>query len=249
MLTIVGTIKIGNTERLEHVANNLRSMEPIAHLLTWQLNIAGLYGNMAREIIRDRWPNAQISTDSDTCAYQVMAGQLNALPDDTLCLYWLEDHWYICGNTTGFLSILDEFEKSKAEVLTVSHLVSSWEQKQWLPIPNHNEWRTIYYVDIWGQVDIWAHHPGAYAAGVPMICKKRFAMDMLACCRQELEQSKSPAGFELPPHKTREFFAARGGFIEIVPTFHVFREVFRKSRNPRAILWDDAIRIITERGN
>lgn len=250
MLTIVGTIKLDSQERLAHFSNNLHSMEPIAHLLSWHLNVAGRYGPRARVMIEERWPDSRslVINDDESSAYSIMRMQLETIPDDAPCFYWLEDHWFVCQNVVGFLQILDEFAKSEADVLTVSHLTCSWEQKSWLPVISYSKLRNIYRVDRVTQERVWAHHPGAYAAGIPMICKKRFAADMLAHCRRELENTKKPALFELPPHKAKTFLEWRG-WNEFVPTFHVFREVFRETSNSRAILWDDALRIIEERGD
>ncbi len=240
MLIIVGTIKLDSQERLAHAFNNLRSMEPIAHLLEWRLNVVGQFAPDFR-------PDGELTHDDDNSAYAIMKAQLEALPDDALCFYWLEDHWFVCQNVAGFLQVLDEFAESEADVLTISHLTSSWEQKCWLPVIAHNELRTVYRVDKRTQERVWEHYPGAYAAGIPMVCKKRLAADMLEHCRGELENTKKPVPFELPPHKARRFLGWRG-WNEFAPTFHVFREVFRETRNPRAILWDEALGIIKERG-
>jgi hypothetical protein len=241
MLTIVGTIKLDNSERLEHAVNNLRSMEPIAHLLDWRLNVAGRHAPDFR-------PGGELTRDDESSAYWVMRAQLDALPDDAVCFYWLEDHWFVCQHVAAFLDLLAEFEESEAEVLTVSHLHSSWEQKAWLPVLYRNELYEIKRVDGEAQERVWAHCPGAYAAGIPMVCKKRFAMDMLEHCRGELERNKAPAGFELPPHKAKPFLERRA-WNEFIPTFHIFREVFKRTNNLRSILWDEALRIIKERGN
>jgi hypothetical protein len=248
MLTIVGTIKIDDGNRREHFENNLRSLEPIAHLLEWRLNVAGRYGDSAQNAVEGRWPGSVVTTDDESPAYWIMRAQLDALPDDAVCWYWLEDHWFTCQHVSAFLELLEEFERSEAEVLTVSHLHSSWEQKAWLPVLSHSELHEVKRVDRENQERVWAHCPGAYAAGIPMICKKRFALDMLEHCRGDLEGSKKPAGFELPPHKAKPFLERRS-WNEIIPTFHVCREVFRGTNNPRAMLWDEALKILEERGN
>jgi hypothetical protein len=248
MLTVVGTIKVDDGERWEHFENNLRSLWPIAHLLEWRLNVAGRWGDSARKAVEGRWPGAEITTDNESPAYAVMQAQLDALPDGVACFYWLEDHWFVCQHVAAFLDLLEEFEKGEAEVLTVSHLPSSWEQKAWLPVLSHSELRDVKCVNRGTQRYVWAHHPGAYAAGIPMVCKKRFASDMLEHCRGDLERSRKPASFELPPHKARPFLERRS-WNEVIPAFHVCREVFRQTNNPRGMLWDEALKILKERGN
>jgi len=248
MLVIVGTIKIDGGERLEHLVHNLNSMKPIAHALAWSLNVAGRRSADAKDEIKWRWTDAFITTDDESPAYPVMRAQLKALPRDALALYWLEDHWFVCENPAAFLRMVDDFAKSAAEVLTISHLTCSWEQKAWLPVVSYKEdLYTEYRVDAETQERVWAHHPGAYLAGIPMVCKRRLAWDILQHCRGELEATRRPAPVELPPHKARTFLEKRG-FNEIVPAFHVFREVFRETSNPRAVLWDEAVRIIEGRG-
>lgn len=246
MLTIVGTIKIDSEKRREHFVNNLRSMEPIAHLLEWRLNIAGRLAVSARKLIADRWPGAEITTDGEAMAYPIMRAQLDALPDDALCFYWLEDHWFVCEDPPAFEDVLDEFATSQAEVLTVSHLTCSWVQKAWLPVCSYTRARTEYRVNRETQARVWRYYPGAYAAGIPMVCKWGFSDDMLEQCRGGLESRKSPGAFELPPHKAKSFLEYRS-WREFVPSFHVFREVFELTNNPRAILWTDALEIIEAR--
>jgi hypothetical protein len=246
MLTIMGTIKIDDGERLLHLERNLRSMEPIADLLAWDLNVAGYRADQAKIDIQERWPDAAVTTDDDSFAHPLMRAQLDRLPVDRLAFYWLEDHWYVCEDTPAFRRVLDEFAAGSAQVLTVSHLVCSWEQKRYLPVNMKNELYTVYRADLPGYERAWTEVSGAYAAGIPLVCKKHFAIAMLEHCCPDLACSKKPAGFELPPHKARPFLAAHP-FLEMVPDFHVFREVFRRTNNPRAITWDEAEKIIEER--
>lgn len=237
MLNIVGTIKIGSAERQRMLIWNLESMQPIAHLLRWRLNIVGRCAQQNRTQILKRWPGAAITTDSQASAYQLLRQQLDGLDADSRVFMWLEDHWFLCPHVNLFTILFETFEKSAAELLSVTHLTTSWANKHLLTVVDDAPLYTVYLVNAETQARVWEKYPGAFLTGIPAIYSRQLASDILESRRSKLEITGHPGRFELPPKAARTFLRNRGfgGFLEMVPKFHVFREVFARNEHPRGV--------------
>ena len=240
MLNIVGTIKIDTDERRSMFLYNLQSMIPIAHLLRWRLNIAGRHAAWARDVIEDQWGDVEITLGDDVPMYHRQRWQMDKLAKDGHVFLWQEDHWFLCPHPNLFLRLLAAYEKSGVEVLTVTHLMVSWERKRLLPAMHNARFFTV-LVNAETQANVWARYPGSYLAGVPAVYTWQFADDLLEFKREATSKSPRPF-FELPEKEARVFLQGRS-FKEMIPKFHVFREVFIGSKtHPAACNMDAAIK-------
>lgn len=241
MITVVGTIQIGDW-RYPFFIHSLKSVAPIAHLLSWRLNIAGEKRKVARGLILRQWANALITTDDNkTCTYDLMSAQLASLSDDALVYPWVEDVWFVCPHVNLFLHVLDKFIQSRAEVMPVSHLVTLWEE-QCLRIPIvDNRFYSEYLIDLPSQEQIWGERPESYwAVSIPSIFKVGLLREVVEYKKEHLSQSYSPHGLELQPEDAKGFLADRS-FVRLVPHFHVSREVVGSKKRPRRCVgWHEA---------
>jgi len=244
---IIGTIKIDSKWRRKLFVHGLASLEPISSLISWNYNIVGRYADFACGEITRRYPHTSITINDDSSAYELIKAQISAVADqdpEPLLFFWQEDHWFVCPNENLFFYLLDEFEQSEAEILTVSHLVTSWERKRIHKLITDKHLYKEYLINLSSQRELWKRWPEAYLTGIPAIYKKDIAIEILEFNKPVLENSKAPGGYELPPERAVEFLTRRS-FIEMIPTFHVFREVFRTVRpGDRAISLKEALRIL-----
>jgi hypothetical protein len=244
---VVGSIKIHSRFRRKLLMHNLTSLEPISSLLSWNFNIVGKYADFACREITKRYSHASITIDDDSSLYELVRTQISALENqdpEPLLFFWQEDHWFLCSNKNLLLYLLDEFEQSKAEILTVTHLITSWHRKQVHKLITNKHLYKEYLVDLSSQRELWKRWPQAYLTGIPTIYKKDIATKILEINRPIAESSKKPGVYELHGEKAVEFLKKRS-FIEMVPTVHVFREVFKKvSSGARGINMDDALKIL-----
>jgi len=248
-LSVIGSIKIDSWMRKRLFSHSLRSLKPIAPFLAWNMNIVGKYAEVAKKEIIDLYKDAVLNSDDTNSYYQIIKNQVSTSQNESI-LFWQEDHWFVCPNKNLFTYLLEEFTNSKAEILTVSHLVSSWETKPLLPIVKDDALYKEYEVSLVSQNNIWEKHPTAYVTGIPAIYKKQIAEDILEFNKPDIFNSKNPHGFEIDRQKGERFLAKRG-FIEMVSSAHIFREVFRFYQNERSLPMKKALAILKlrEEGN
>lgn len=248
-LSIIGSIKVDSRLRKKLFTYSLASLESVSSLLSWQLNIVGKYANFARKAISevqlptvDRDKDRLVTINDDSSYYQIIKNQIKN-SESNLLFFWQEDHWFLCPQKNLFLYLLDEFSKSKAEILTISHLITSWEAKRHLPIVKDSYLYKEYRVDFRSQKELWQKYPKAYLTGIPAIYKKALALEILEFNKPYLSNSKLPYGYELDSKRGRDFLKNRS-FIEMIPKFHIFREVFRFKPEKRAITMKEALQIL-----
>lgn len=251
-LSLVGSVKIDSSFRKKLFIYNLASLEPISSLLSWNLNIVGRYADFAHREITKRYPHASITIDDDSSYYELVKSQISAFDNlgrpEPLLFFWMEDHWFLCPNANLFFYLLDEFEHSEAEILTVTHLITSWHRKHVHKLVTDKYLYKEYLVDLSSQRELWKRWPEAYLTGMPAIYKKGIANEILEMNKPALENSKHPGGYELHGEKAVEFLTKRS-VVEMIPTFHVFREVFKSSKHDRAISIREALQILKLRHN
>ena len=238
-LDILGTIKIDNQERKQHLLHNLCSMEPILPLLRWRLNIVGQFAQFAKAEIAKRCPE-WITTDNNTPTYHLQRAQMNALSKDAWVFMWQEDHWFLCPHVNLFLYLLGQAAKLDVDVLTVTHMTTSWTNKRWLDVIEDNPLYTVYEVNEKTQARVWEKHPGGYLSGVPAIYRWRFANTVLEFKKAHMSSTTKPE-FELSPG-WGERFLKQHSFTEMIPKFHVFREVFSANKHPRSVSMANALK-------
>lgn len=244
-ITVVGTIKIDGW-RDRYFSYSLKSVMPIAGLLSWRLNIAGTNRESARDAVKKRWDDVLITTDdNETCTYDLLSTQLASLPDDALVYPWVEDMWFVCPRIDLFSCVLDKFIHSEAEVMPVSHLVAVWEEEHLRTAITSNRFYSEYLIDLPSQERVLECLPGAYwAVSISSIFKIRLLRDVVEHQREYLSSSHQPHGLELPPERARAFLVDRS-FIRLVPHFHVFREVIASGGLPRrCISWGEATKML-----
>ncbi len=241
MLTIIGTIKIDSDERRDFLLRNLESMRPIRHLLRWRLNIVGRYAGFASERIGGEYDDVTLTHDDDTPTYYLQRAQMDGQGYKMAWVFlWQEDHWFVCPHQALFVSLFDRFREFKADVLTVTHLTTSWTCKRHLPVIHDDRLCTVYRVDLAGQERVWAQHPSAFLSGTPAIYSWQLANDILEFKREHMSNTTKPE-FELSAKYGRRFLEAGHSFTEIIPKFHVFREVFARNKHPRSVDVTDAL--------
>lgn len=248
---IVGSIKIDSKWRKRLFKYNLFSIEPISSLISWNFNIAGKYADLARQEIIKRYPQARITSNDDASYYHIVKAQLSAFTgqrSDLPLFFWQEDHWFICPDKNLFLYLLNEFKKSKADILRISHLVDVWESHYVHNMITNKYLYKEYLIDLDSQREFFRKNPDSTLTSLPGIYKKDIALGILENNKSLLENKKNSKGFELSGKKAGEFSAKRS-FIEMVPTFHVFREVSRFNQEQRAMNMKEALQIIRLREN
>ena len=246
MLTIIGTIKIDSDERRDFLEHNLWSMRPIKNLLRWRLNIVGKHAEYTATYIQQDYDDVQLTHDDDTPTYYLQRAQMDRLDRDAPVFLWQEDHWFVCPHHMLFISLFDRFREFKADVLTVTHLTTSWTCKRHLPVIRDTRICTVYRVDLAGQEQVWAQHPSAFLSGTPAIYSWQLANDILEFRSEHLKGSRLP-DFELSAKHGRQFLEAGHTFTEIIPKFHVFREVFAHNKHPRSVNMADALAWLGQR--
>ena len=239
MLDILGTIKIDNQERKQHLLHNLRSMEPILPLLRWRLNIVGRFAQFAKAEIARRCPE-HITTDNSAPTYHLQRAQMNAVSRDAWVFMWQEDHWFLCPHVNLFLYLLGQAAKLDVDVLTVTHMTTSWTNKRWLDVIEDNSLYTVYEVNERAQARVWEKYPGGYLSGVPAIYRWRFANAVLEFKKDHMSSTTKPE-FELSPGWGERFLKGHW-FTEMIPKFHVFREVFAVNKHPRSVSMANALK-------
>lgn len=246
-LFIIGSIKIDSKFRKKLFLYNLDSLKPIASVLAWNFNITGKYAEFCRDEIIRRYSRAKITKDDDSSLYKIVKAQLSAV-EEPMVFFWQEDHWFICPHKNLFFYLLDKFEKSKAEVLSVTHLVQAWEHKHIHKLITDKSLYKEYLVNLTSQKELWKIYSWSYLASIPGIYKKGIALEILEINKPVTDNSKKPGGYELYGERAKLFLAKRS-FIEMVPTFHVLREVFRFNQEQRAMNMKQALQIIRLREN
>jgi hypothetical protein len=245
-LSVIGSVKINSRLRKKMFLCNLKSLSPISKILSWRLNIVGKYADFSKAELLRYYKNAIITNDDDSSYYQIMKDQIQNSQND-IVLFWEEDNWFLCPCPSLFFYLLSEFKNSPAEILTVVHLITSWETKPLLPVVKETYLYTEYKVDKESQKNVWQKYPTAYLAGITAIHKKKMALDILEFNRSHLEKAKNDRYFELDRQKGERFLEKRS-FIEMIPNFQVFREVFRFQPPERAISLRKAMQILKLRG-
>lgn len=224
---------------------DMQSLMPIFGILSMRVNIVGKYADLAKKELLSHCKDAIVTNDDDSSYYQITKKQIENSSEDII-LFWEEDSWFLCPCKELFFHLLSEFKKSSAEVLSVVHLLTSWETKPLLPIVKDTYFYKEYRIDKDSQKMVWEKHPAAYLAGIMAIYKKKLAMDILEFNKPYLENAKSDHQFELNRQKGEKFLEKRS-FIEMVPKFHVFREVFRFQTVDRVISIRKAIQVLSLR--
>ena len=244
---IIGSIKIDSWWRKKLLINNLISLAPVSSIFLWNFNIVGKYSDDVKKEIIKRYSEAAITTDNESSYYDVVKKQIALLPQDpkTSVFFLLEDHWFVCPHKNIFFYLLEEFYNSKADVLRITHLIELWGRESAYKITADKPLYKEYLIDSEALKNLWQKHPGAYITSMPGIFKKEFAIDLLEN-NKSLLNSKKPGGFELYGQKAGEFLAKRS-FITMVPTLHVFREVFWINQDERAMDIRYALKIIKSR--
>lgn len=241
-LSIVGSVKIDSRWRKKLFSYNLESLKPISSIISWRVNIVGKYADFSKNKILDFSKDAIVTNDNNSSYYQVIKKQIKDSESD-LILFWQEDHLFICSNKNLFFYILQKFVDSKAEILTISHLTVSWGAKRLLPILRNEYLYKEYQIDKNSQKKVWDKNSSAYLTGIPAIYKKEIALEILEFNKPYLIDTKNPHEFELDPKKGSEFLKNRS-FIEMIPEFHVFREVFRFYHDERSTTFKKALEIM-----
>jgi len=100
-----------------------------------------------------------------------------------------------------------------------------------------------YLVNLDSQKRLWEKYPSSYLTNLPTIYKKKMAKEILELNKDILKNSKRSKGFELYGERAISFLSRRS-FIEMIPTFHVLREVFKSAKDERAINMKEALQII-----
>lgn len=241
-LSVIGSVKIDSRWRKKLFFHNLESLKPISSLLSWRVNIVGRYADWATKGILSSYKDATVTNDDDSSYYDVTKNQIQNSESDII-LFWEEDNWFLCPCKDLFFYLLSEFGNSPAEILTIVHLVTSWETKPLLPIVKDTYLYKEYRVDKESQKNVWQKHPNAYLTGISAIYKRDLARDILEFNKPYLENAKSDREFELNRNKGEDFLNKRS-FLEMVPTFHVFREVFRFQTVDRVISMRKALQVL-----
>lgn len=245
-LSAIGSVKINSRWRKNLFFHDIQSLEPIFGILSIRVNIVGKYADWAKKELLSRSHDAVVTNDDDSSYYQITKNQIENSEEDII-LFWEEDSWFLCSHGELFFHLLSEFKNSSAEVLSVVHLLTSWETKPLLPTVKDTYLYREYKVDKESQKKIWEKHPSAYLAGIMAVYKKKLALDILEFNKPYLERAKSDHQFELSREKGEKFLEKRS-FTEMVPKFHVFREVFRFQTVERVIGFRKALQVLKLRG-
>jgi len=249
MITIVGTIQVG-VQRSVYFQPSLHSIQPISDLFSsWRLNIAGEKREWARSLIGKYWDDAIVTLDdNEASTYELITAQLQSLKDNDLAYTWIEDVWFVCEKPGRFRSLLDNFIRSQAAVMSVSHLLTVWSEPSFrTPIPSTSD----YYeceIDLPGQERVWKDHPaGYYLVSIPSIFKVGFLRRVIEHQKLHLVDSHTPRNLEITPTTGLDFLR-KGSFVRMVPRFHVFREVIAGPHcPPRCTPYWQTLKFIEER--
>ncbi len=242
-ISVIGSVKIDSRWRRKLFLYNLDSFDIVSEILYWRVNIVGKYADFVKEEILKRYKNAVVTTDDDSSYYEVTKNQLQGSQYD-IVLFWEEDNWFLCSSKYIFLYLLSEFEKSSAEVLTISHLITSWKTKKLLPVTGkENYLYGEYKVDKESQKKVWEKYSEAYLTGISAIYKKQLALEALEFTKPYIKDQKSARQFELSREKGEKFLEKRS-FIEMIPTVQVIREVFRFHTVDRIISFRKAKQVL-----
>jgi len=211
----------------------------MASLMTeWRLNVAGKFAEGVREELVYRYDNAEITVDPETSPHELILNQIEHTTND-LFFIWQEDHWFVCPHVNLLHYILEEFQASAAEHLCITHLRTAWKRK-----PDHlsTVMKKILYreyeVSLQGQQRIWEDYPRASVLGIPAILKRDLLVDIIEHHPGLLTWLNSPVGLELPYTSGRLFLRGRS-YTEMVPAFHIFREVHEHNWRLRGVDTDD----------
>lgn len=253
MLSAIGTIKIDNWWRYEAVKKALWSLGEFPRYFDVRLNIIGRYAKDAAREIERVAGHAAITHDAQTPTYFLKREQMGEIdPDDPVFLFQ-EDHWYVAPIEEYLPYLLNEFIATGCSVLTVTHLLTSWERKELLPVVIDTPLYQVRLVSPKTQAVLWEKYPHSYVTGVPAIYSWGIAHDILEFKKEHLSQTTMP-DFELGPSDNAAEFLRIGDFHEMIPTHHVFQEIISpglrakgKQAMSRAIEKEHAERLIHTR--
>ena len=250
-IPIVGSIKIDSLSRKRLFINNLESLKTVSDLFIWNFNIVGKYAKECADEVKKRYGQVVITNDTMAPYYQVVKAQLS-LPDtgtgDQILFFLQEDHWFICPHKNLFLYLLDEFKKSEARVLRITHLTEFWKKESAFTLLSENKLYKEYEINTAGYAKMVDIDPAGYTTSLPGIFKKSTADDFLEHNKELLMQQKGSVNFELYGKKAEEFLQKKS-IITMVPTFHVLREVFLVNEFERSMDVKRARAIIALRDN
>lgn len=232
MLTAIGTIKIDTPQRKIYFMRAIESLVPVRDLFSWKINIIGQHARPCHEILMPMFQEVEITNDDSASTYELQRAQMDSMLYRGPVITWQEDHLFICPHQLLFHYLLDEFRRSGAEVLTITHLITSWERKKLLPGRKRPFLYTTYFVNQQTQQSVWNIYPDAYISGSPAIYKWHLANDILEFKGRHMSQTTLPE-FELNAEEGKRFLQARS-FEEIVPKFHVFREIEQEQHSEAA---------------
>lgn len=232
MLTVIGTIKINSPERERYFLNAIESLAPVGDMFSWKLNIVGKYATIAQHEIEIRFPDVCITCDGTLDTYSIQRAQMDAMDIRGPVITWQEDHLFICPHQNLFRYLYHNFYYLDAEILTITHLMTSWQRKVLLSCTWDKHLYKIYSVNPMTQYTLWEKYPNAYLTGSPAIYKWQLASDILEFKKDHMTRTTLP-GFELDAGQGRLFLSERT-FTEMVPTFHVFREIAQETHSKEA---------------
>lgn len=234
---ITGSIKINSRLRKWFFVQNIKSLALVSELFSWHFNIVGKYAADCKNYILEIWPDAVITSDNDSFYYQVVRGQIDLLghlPKDAILFFLQEDHWFICPHRQLFFYLLEEFAASQAEVLRITHLTEFWKNPGIFSSLKKNQLFTEYVIDSAGHGRLCQINVSGYVTSLPGIFKKSFIEDLLENNKPLIERAKGSIGFELFGERAKAFLQKRS-FIQMVPSFHVLREVFLVNEHERSM--------------
>lgn len=251
VLYIVGSLLIDKRNRFIQLKNNIRSLLPIKDTLRWSLNLEGRFADKATKEIKAHWPNAKITNTPKLGYYDAIIQQIKThkragAKHNSPLFFWLEDHWFVCPHPKKFRRMLNDFNDSDTDILTISHLFTSWKNKLEMPTLKDHPDYWILDINLRSQQEIiWSKTPTAYVTGLPCIYTIAITEEILEFNKSDLDLPR-PHGFELTHEKAMIFLKDRS-FKEMIPKIHVFREVFRLNKEARALDYRDAKRLIDMR--
>lgn len=249
-IPIVGSIKIDSPLRKRFFIQNLESLKTVSYLFSWNFNIVGKFGDFCAEAVKKRYGQAVITNDNMSSYYEVVKKQISSLDSskDQILFFLQEDHWFICPHKNLFLYLLEEFEKSKARALRITHLTEFWKKESAFNLTFENPLYKEYEINSENYYKLIKVDPSGYITSLPGIFKKSIANEILEHNKALLGKEKGSVNFELYGKQAEEFLN-KGSFITMVPIFHVLREVFLVNEFERSMDAKKAIAIIKLRDN
>jgi|SRR3989344_5533441 len=250
-IIIVGSIKIDSPLRKRFFLHNLDSLKTVSDLFSWNFNIVGKYGDFCAEEVKKRYGQTVITNDNISPYYEVVKKQLDSLASekqDQILFFLQEDHWFVCPHKNLFIYLLQEFEKSGAKVLRITHLIEFWKKEPVLNLVSENALYKECEIKIKNYPDLLKIDPAGYITSLPGIFKKNIAVEFIEHNKELLSKQKGSVNFELYGKKAEEFLK-KGSFITMIPTFHVLREVFLVNEYERSMDAKKALEIIKLRDN